>query len=208
MKQEEKIINILCEIYPSARTELRHSNPLQLLIATILSAQCTDKKVNEVTKTLFKKYKTAKDFVEAKTEDLEAEIKPTGFFRNKAKSIKLVCKDIIEKFNGEVPSNINDLTSLSGVGRKTASVVLANGFNIPAIAVDTHVIRVSNRLKFVHTKDPAEIEQKLMKIIPKELWIQANHALILHGRYTCTAKNPKCGTCKIYSLCPTQGNEQ
>lgn len=179
---------------------------LQLLVATILSAQCTDERVNKVTPGLFKKYHSASDFANAKPQVFEQEIKSTGFYKNKTKSIISCCKELVSKYNGKVPDNITELTKLPGVGRKTANVVLGNAFGVPGIVVDTHVKRVSYRLGLTKNTDPEKIEFDLMKIIPKEQWIHFSNALIYHGRRTCVAKKPKCDICILQKYC--QKNER
>ena len=200
-ERAKKIIKVLKNEYPNAKTSLYFSNPLELLIATILSAQCTDVRVNSLTPLLFKKYKNASDFAIADINELEKDIFSTGFFKEKAKNIKACCKSLSEKFNGEVPNTLEELTKLEGVGRKTANVILSMAFNIPGIVVDTHVKRVSNRLKLSEKKDPVKIEFDLMEIIPKNDWTAFSYILIEHGRKTCKARSPECGECRIESLC-------
>jgi len=201
-----KFVAGLEKTYPDAHCELNHKNPLQLLIATILSAQCTDKRVNLVTADLFKKYRSAADFANFPSAELEQEIKSTGFFRNKAKSIKTACRNIVEKHKGEVPHTMEELTALGGVGRKTANVVLGNAFNInTGIVVDTHVARLSMRLGLTREKAPEKIEQDLMKIVPQQEWTMFSHLLIWHGRRRCFARNPGCFECEIRKLCPRVG---
>jgi endonuclease-3 len=201
-----KIVAGLMRAYPEAHCELNHSNPLELLIATILSAQCTDKRVNLVTPGLFKKYTNAKAFANASLPELEAEIKSTGFFRNKAKSIKSACQAIVEKYQGEVPRTMADLTQLGGVGRKTANVVLGNAFNINCgIVVDTHVARLAQRLGLTREKTPEKIEQALLPLVPQEQWTLFSHLLIWHGRRRCYARNPDCTNCEVRLLCPQVG---
>lgn len=201
MPDPEKIVRLLFRKYPRPRIALSFSNPIELLIATILSARCTDVKVNEVTGVLFKKYKHARDYAKADIKRLEAEIKPTGFYRNKAKTVIACCKKLLDDFNGHVPSTLQELTTLPGVGRKTANVVLGSAFDIPAIAVDTHVLRVSNRLGIARSQDPDRVEESLMKIIPQKHWTRMTLALILHGRETCTAQRPKCVACILRNEC-------
>jgi endonuclease-3 len=201
-----KIIVGLKKTYPDAHCELDHSNPLELLIATILSAQCTDKRVNLVTVHLFKKYRSAADFANAPLPELEAAIKPTGFFRNKAKSIKTAALAIVERHGGEVPRTIEELTELGGVGRKTANVVLGNAFNINSgVVVDTHVARLSQRLGLTREQDPQKIEPILMQLVPQDEWTIFSHLLIWHGRRRCYARNPDCANCEIKALCPRVG---
>lgn len=201
-KNRKKILEILQSLYPDAHCELNFHTPFQLLIATILSAQCTDAKVNQVTEHLFAKYPTAHDYVHLSQEELEKEIRSIGLYKNKSKNILATCKILVEKYNGEVPQNREELEALPGVGRKTANVVLSNAFGIPAIAVDTHVFRVSNRLKLAESEDVFETEQQLMKRIPKELWSAAHHWLIWHGRRVCHARSPKCTSCALLPYCP------
>lgn len=203
--QAKKILALLEKTYPDARVMLNYKNPLELLIATILAAQCTDERVNEVTKVLFKRYKTAKDYANADLKELEAIIHPTGFYRAKAKAIIGCSKKLVEEFKGKVPETLEALTSLPGVGRKTANIVLGNAFGKPALAVDTHVARVSNRLGLAHSTDPNEIEAELSALIPKAKWTQATHILGFHGRYTCKARNPLCPQCPVEKLCPWPG---
>ena len=190
------------EAYPEARVELRFSNPLELLVATILSAQCTDKRVNEVTETLFARYRDAAAFAEADPEGLEKAVRPTGFFRQKAKNLRACCTDIVERFAGDVPSTMDELTSLAGVGRKTASVLLAVAFDKPAIAVDTHCRRVSQRLGFTSENDPEKVEADLKDLYPEESWAAISRLFIWHGRYTCKARTPQCQACALPDMCP------
>jgi endonuclease III len=197
----KKIIRILSKEIPDASIALKFSNPLQLLIATILSAQCTDVKVNQVTPDLFKKYRTAKDFAESNLATLEEEIRPTGFYRNKAKSVQKCCQELVKRFGGEVPKTLDDLVTLPGVGRKTANVLLGNAFGIPGIAVDTHVHRLSRRIGLTKNDDPVKIEFDLMEIVPKEEWTHFSDLLIWHGRKTCVARKPLCGICPIRKEC-------
>lgn len=205
-KLAEKSIKALRELYPDAGTELAHADPFQLLVATILSAQCTDERVNAVTKNLFRKYKTPADFAEAGQEALEKEIRSTGFFRMKAKSLIESSKAIVEKFNGEVPKTMEELLQLRGVARKTANVVLGSAFGIPAgIVVDTHVKRLSFRIGLSDQADPVKIETELTGLIPRKDWIWFSHALILHGRRVCKARNPGCPGCLLRSFCPKRG---
>ena len=195
------IIKILSKEIPDSRIALRSSNPLELLIATILSAQCTDIKVNQVTVDLFKKYRSAKDYAESNLAKLEEEIRPTGFYRNKAKSLQKCGQELVKQFNGEVPKTLEELVTLPGVGRKTANVILGNAFGIPGIVVDTHVHRVSQKIGLTKNDDPVKIEFDLMEIVPKEEWTHFSNLLVWHGRRTCAAKKPLCGTCPIRNLC-------
>jgi len=201
-KRVAAILAKLDEAYPNATCELKHENAFQLLIATILSAQCTDVRVNQVTETLFKKYPDAKAFVYATPSELEQEIRPTGFFRNKTKSVMGASKSILEKFGGQVPRTMEEILTLPGVARKTGNVVLGTAYGIASgVVVDTHVLRLSNRLDLTRNEDPKKVEQDLMKIIPQEKWIQFSHQLIWHGRRVCHARKPKCIECNMESLC-------
>ncbi|HXP60884.1 MAG TPA: endonuclease III [Dongiaceae bacterium] len=194
------------ETYPTAHCELEHSNPLELLVATILSAQCTDKRVNLVTRQLFNRYRTAADFAQAPISELEEAIKTTGFFRNKARNIQSCCQALVEKHAGRVPSSMAELTALDGVGRKTANVVLGNAFNINCgVVVDTHVARLASRLGLSPRRDPAKIEQDLMPLVPQDQWTLFSHWLIWHGRRRCYARNPGCLHCEVRPLCPRLG---
>ncbi|GBE41782.1 endonuclease III [bacterium BMS3Bbin09] len=201
MPDAKKITRLLLNKYQNPESALNFSNPLQLLMATILSARCTDVKVNEVTKGLFKKYHSAKDFANADQVSLEAEIRPTGFYRNKAKMLIECCRKLEEDFKGNVPDTMKELTTLSGVGRKTANVVLACAFGKQAIAVDTHVLRVSNRLGLSFSNNPDKVEQELVAQLPKGKLTRMHLALILHGRQTCVSRKPKCGDCVLNKEC-------
>ena len=193
--------------YPNARCELTYSSPLELLIATILSAQCTDKQVNIVTSYLFKKYRAASDYIEVHLEELQNDIKRIGLFRNKSKSIQKCCRSLIENHGGSVPANMKSLIALAGVGRKTANVVLGNAFNInEGVVVDTHVARLSNRLGFTLEKTPEKIEFNLQKLVPRNDWTMFSHWLIWHGRRRCSARKPDCSICEISMLCPSGKN--
>jgi endonuclease III len=196
-----RILNGLNQAYPQAHCSLNFKNPLELLIATILSAQCTDKRVNEVTKTLFKKYKTAGDYAQVRPESLEEDIRSTGFYHNKAKNIRLCCAELVKRFRGQVPRTLEELVTLPGIGRKTANVVLGNAFGIPGIVVDTHVSRVSQRLGLTAEKDPVKIEFALMPLIPREKWNVFSHQLIEHGRSLCSARAPQCPVCFLRPWC-------
>lgn len=196
-----KIIEVFNEMYPDAGCSLDYKDPLQLMIATQLAAQCTDERVNIVTKTLYEKYKNVQDFANADLSELEQDVKSTGFFRNKAKNIKNACIMIIEQFNSAVPNNLEDLLKLPGVGRKTANLVLGDIFGKPGIVVDTHAKRLSNRIGLTKNEDPEKIEYDLMKIIPKENWTVFCHQLVFHGRAVCNARKPKCYECKIIEYC-------
>jgi endonuclease III len=197
-----KILARLARAYPKAGIELRFRTPLELLAATILSAQCTDERVNVVTESLFTHYRRAQDFAQARPATLEKEIHSTGFFKAKAKSLMGMGRALVERHGGEVPRTLEELVALPGVGRKTASVVLGNAFGIPAIAVDTHVTRVSQRLGFTRADDPEKIHDDLCALLPKPKWTRATHLLIIHGRRTCFARRPACPGCPVLSLCP------
>ncbi|MBN1646229.1 endonuclease III [Candidatus Woesearchaeota archaeon] len=207
MSEEQRIrqiIKLLEKEYPESRTALHHKNAIELLVSTILSAQCTDKRVNIVTKRLFQKYKTPEDYARAPIEDLELAVKSTGFYRNKAKSIKTACTMILSDFQGKVPDSMQDLLKLPGVARKTANVVLGSWFgNAEGIVVDTHVKRITNLLGLTQNTNPEKIEQDLMKTIPKEYWILFSHMLIWHGRKVCVARRPRCSQCVLNNLCPS-----
>jgi endonuclease-3 len=201
-KRVAAILAKLDEAYPNATCELNHENAFQLLIATILSAQCTDVRVNQVTETLFKKYPDPEAFAYATPSELEQEIRPTGFFRNKTKSVMGASKAIIEKFGGQVPRTMEEILTLPGVARKTGNVVLGTAYGIASgVVVDTHVLRLSKRLDLTRNEDPKKVEEDLMKIIPQERWIQFSHQLIWHGRRVCFARKPKCFECNMESLC-------
>jgi endonuclease-3 len=201
-KRVATILAKLDEAYPTATCELKHENAFQLLISTILSAQCTDVRVNQVTQTLYKKYPNAEAFAHANPSELEQEIRPTGFFRNKTKSIMGASKSIIDNFGGQVPRTMEEILTLPGVARKTANVVLGTAYGIASgIVVDTHVIRLSRRLDLTKHEDPKKIEEDLMRVIPKEKWITFSHQLIWHGRRVCVARKPRCIDCNLESLC-------
>ena len=201
-KRVAAILAKLDEAYPNAVCELTHANPLQLVISTILSAQCTDVRVNQVTATLYKKYPDAKAFAYADPAELEQEIRPTGFFRNKTKSVIGASKAIVEKFGGQVPRTMEEMLTLPGVARKTANVVLGTAYGIASgVVVDTHVIRLSQRLELTKHQDPKNIEQDLVKILPQDKWIQFSHQLIWHGRRVCVARKPRCIDCNLEALC-------
>jgi endonuclease-3 len=201
----KKIFPLLKKEYPNAKCALDHSNPLELLIATIMSAQCTDVRVNIVTKDLFKKYRSASDYASADQKELQEDIRTTGFFRNKSKNIITCCKSIIKDFDGSVPDNMDDLLSLNGVGRKTANVLLGNAFDIPGIVCDTHVIRLSRRLQLSENADPVKLEFDLMEIVPRKRaggWTLFSHLIVWHGRNICKARRPDCPNCVIAKHCP------
>ena len=201
-KRVAAILAKLDEAYGNATCELKHDNAFQLLISTILSAQCTDVRVNQVAETLYKKYPDPQAFAYATPSELEQDIRPTGFFRNKTKSVMGASKAILEKFGGQVPRTMEEILTLPGVARKTANVVLGTAYGIASgVVVDTHVLRLSNRLDLSRNEDPKKVEQDLMKIIPQEKWIQFSHQLIWHGRRVCHARKPKCAECNMESLC-------
>src|SRR5205809_395189 len=198
----EKIFAGLDQLFPQAQCALRHENAFQLLVATILSAQCTDERVNKVTPELFAKYPAAEDFAALPQSVLEQEIRSTGFFRNKAKNLIGAAKKIVSDFRGQVPRTMEEMLTLPGVARKTANVVLGTAFGLPTgVVVDTHVLRLSRRLELTEHEDPKNVEQDLMKILPKDKWIQFSHQLIWHGRRVCVARNPKCIQCNLESIC-------
>ncbi len=200
-----KILDLLAKTYPQARCELTFSTPLELLVATILSAQCTDTRVNQVTPHLFKKYRSAKAYAGADPETFEQEIRTTGFFRSKAKNIIACCQTLARDFGGQVPRTMQELVTLPGVGRKTANILLYNAYGLPGFGVDTHVMRVTGRLGLVDTEDPDKIEEVICRALPREMWGQATHLFIFHGRRTCHAKQPRCTACTLQSLCPWPG---
>lgn len=202
----KRIFDILEKEYPNVKPALEYNSPFELLVATILSAQCTDERVNSVTKKLFKKYRLPKDYLQVTQEELEKDIFSTGFYRQKAKSIRACCSVLNEKFDGIVPNDFDKLTGLPGVGRKTAAVVVAIAFGIPAIAVDTHVRRLSNLLGFINSKNPDKIEERLKELLPKSYWINSTLLLMAHGRKICIAHKPKCPECILANLCPSFNN--
>ena len=199
------ILSILARLYPEATTALNFGTPFQLLVATILSAQCTDERVNQVTPGLFQRYPDAQAFASARREDLETMIRPTGFFRNKAKAIMSCAQDIVAHHDGDVPRTLEALTALHGVGRKTANVVLGNAFDIPGLVVDTHVGRVSRRLGLTDQTDPVKVEHAVMELVPRQHWTRFSHWLILHGRRVCIARKPRCSVCPLLPHCPQAG---
>lgn len=205
-KKKERVKNIfeiLDPLYTPEKTALKYRTPFQLLISTILSAQCTDERVNEVTKTLFKKYRQVQDYINAPITQLEEDIRPTGFFRNKAKSIKGCCQGLVDLYEGEVPSTIEEMTKLPGVGRKTANVVLGAAFDVPGVVVDTHVKRLALRLGLSENQDPDRIEKDIEKLLPKERWRRFSDILIYHGREVCKARKPAHNRCAVFNLCPS-----
>ena len=198
------IIKFLEKVHPDAKTALHHSNPLELLVATILSAQCTDERGNKVTEKLFRHYRKAEDYANADIKDLEEAIRSTGFYHNKAKNIQGSCKLLVEKFNSEVPRTMEEIQTLPGVARKTANIVLQNAYGrIEVVAVDTHVRRVAKRLGLTANEDPDKIEKDLMEIVPKQYWQKITDLLIFHGRRICVAKKPKCPVCSLNQICPS-----
>jgi len=205
MTDTRKIVRLLLARYPEPKLALRYAKPLELLIAVMLSAQCTDARVNEVTRTLFKKYRSADDYAGDAPAAFEQDIRATGFYRSKTRSILGCCRKLVSDFGGRVPRTLEDLLSLPGVGRKTANMVLGNAFGVPAIAVDTHVLRVANRLGLAHTDDPWETEQALAARLPREHWTALSNALVLHGRDTCHARKPACWACVLYPECGWPG---
>jgi len=199
-----RLIEALGKVYPEAHCELDYADPLELLVATILSAQCTDKRVNMVTPALFRKYRTARAYAEAPQEVLEKEIQSTGFFRSKAKSLRAMAAGLVEKHGGKVPAKMEDLVALRGVGRKTANVVLGNAFGInDGVVVDTHVLRLSRRLGLTKHAEPEKVESDLMKLVPRDKWADFSHWLIWHGRRRCYARKPDCDACELQHLCPS-----
>lgn len=203
-RRAPEIVRLLSEAHPDAHVALTFSNALEMLVATILSAQCTDEKVNEVTATLFTKYRTPEDYLRVPEDELKADIKPTGFFNQKAISIRAACQRIVEVYDGRVPDTMEDLVTLRGVARKTANIVLGNAYGtVEGIAVDTHVRRLANRLGFSDQADPDKIEQDLMRVIPRDRWFDFTYVLIDHGRSTCIARKPRCEACVVSALCPS-----
>ena len=201
-----KVVRCLKRDYPLAECALRHDNAFQLLVATILSAQCTDERVNMVTKVLFDQYPSPQQLAEAPLKSIEKIIQSTGFFRNKAKNIKACCQDLVELHDGEVPQRLDDLVNLAGVGRKTANVVLGTAYGIPSgVVVDTHVGRITRRLGLTDESDPVKVERELMKLLPKKEWIQYSHRMIHHGRQVCKARSPQCDICSMDKICPRVG---
>ncbi len=203
-EQVHAIISELRRLYPDAKCSLNYSNPLELLVATQLSAQCTDERVNIVTEQLFKKYRTVEDYATARQEELEQDIHSIGFYRNKARNIRTACQRLITEYGGEVPRTMEGLVSLAGVARKTANVVLGNAFGIvEGFVVDTHIGRLSRRFGWTSNEDPVKVEKDLMRIIPQQDWLDLSHLLIFHGRAVCYARNPQCERCTLVPLCPS-----
>jgi endonuclease-3 len=203
-----RIADVLYRTMPTAKMELAHRTPWELLVATILSAQCTDQRVNQVTPALFKRYRSPLEFAQAKPHELESLIKTTGFYRSKAKNLLGCGRAIAERFNGQVPSTMEELITIPGVGRKTANVVLGTAFGKPAVVVDTHVNRVANRLELTRSSDPDKIEVDLQRLFPPEQWTGVSQRLLLHGRYVCLARKPRCGTCALAEVCRWKGKPQ
>lgn len=201
MADARRITELLLKKYPEPKLALHYKNPLELLIAVILSAQCTDERVNQVTSALFKKHKKAQDYAATDPVVLEDEIRSTGFYKNKTKAVIACCRKLVEEFQGEVPRTLDALTTLPGVGRKTANMVLGNAFGVQAIAVDTHVLRVSNRLGLANSDEPQAVEEALMRQVAKDRWTEFGNALILHGRETCVARKPHCPECVLHEVC-------
>jgi endonuclease-3 len=204
-RHARRLATKLAELYPNVRSPLSHDSPVQLLVATILSAQCTDARVNKITPALFGRYPDAAAFATADQEELETYIKPTGFFRNKARNIIACCRQLVEKHDGQVPMSLEELVPLAGIGRKTANVVLGNAFGVPGITVDTHVGRLSRRLGLSTFKNPVKVERDLMKLIPKREWSRFSLRLIFHGRRVCRSRKPRCGECILARWCPKIG---
>ncbi|HXF35896.1 MAG TPA: endonuclease III [Actinomycetota bacterium] len=199
-----EIVRLLSEAYPEARVALRFSNPLEMLVATILSAQCTDERVNRVTETLFRKYRTPEDYLRVPEEELARDVKPTGFFNQKTRAIRGACRRIVEEYGGRVPDTMEELLTLPGVARKTANIVLGNAYGkVEGIAVDTHVRRLAHRLGFSGEKDPDRIERDLMRLVPRDRWFHFTYVLIDHGRQVCVARTPRCEACVVNRLCPS-----
>ena len=203
-KRAGQVSKTFAKLYPKPKISLDFKSPLELLVATILSAQCTDERVNIVTKGLFKKYSKAKDYANAPVEQMQEDIRSTGFYKNKTKSILNCCTDIVDKHGGEVPGTMAELVKLAGVGRKTANVILGHCFGVPGVVVDTHVSRVSKRLGFTTEKNAEKIERDLMELLDKKDWTKFSNRMILFGRNTCKARKPQCADCKIYELCPSE----
>ncbi len=198
----KKVFERLSKAYPDAECSLEHGDPLELLVATILSAQCTDERVNKTTPALFKRFKTAKDFATAPQKELEKYIQSCGFYKNKATNIIGACKKIVDEHGGKVPGTLEELVELSGVGRKTANVLLGTVFGVPGVVVDTHCGRLARRLGFTKHEDPTKVEHDLMKVWPQEIWSLYSHLFVYHGRAVCFARGPKCSACPVRELCP------
>jgi endonuclease-3 len=207
-RRARRILGLLARLYPDAHCALHYETPLQLLVATVLSAQCTDKRVNLVTPALFARYPDAKAFAAAEPGELETAIQSTGFYRNKARNLIACCKQLVERHSGEVPATMEELVLLPGVGRKTANVLLGNAFGVPGITVDTHVGRLSRRMGLTAETDPVKVERDLMQLIPKKEWTLFSHRMIFHGRQVCHARRPSCSACALASVCPKVGVEE
>ena len=205
VRRARKTNRLLAELYPDAHCELDFANPLELIVATILSAQCTDVRVNQVTPALFARYRTAEDYASAERAELEELIRPTGFFRNKANSILGLGRELCDRFGGEVPGRLEDLVTLPGVGRKTANVVLGNAFDVPGLTVDTHFARLVHRFGWTGLEDPVKIEHAIGELFPRSEWTMLSHRLIFHGRRICHSRRPACGACPLAALCPSYG---
>ncbi|MDW8223886.1 MAG: endonuclease III [Gemmatales bacterium] len=201
----EKVVATLRQLYPDAKCSLNYRTPLELLVATMLSAQCTDERVNQVTPALFARFRTAEDYAQADQKELEKHIRPTGFYRAKAKNLIACCRALVEKYGGQLPQTLEELTKLPGVGRKTANVVLGTLWGVPGIVVDTHVRRLARRMGLTHHTDPLKIEQDLMQLIPRDEWVAFGHRMIYHGRQVCLARKPKCDICALHAFCPKVG---
>ncbi|MDC0708237.1 endonuclease III [Stigmatella sp. ncwal1] len=203
------LLQQLRQAHPDARYELNWTTPFELLVATLLAAQCTDERVNRVTATLFQKYRGPQDFAQADTGALEEDLRPTGFYKQKAKAVQTMSRELLERFGGEVPQTLEQLVTLPGVARKTANVVLNTAFQLPSgVIVDTHVVRVSQRMGLTKKKKPEDIEQELMRLVPQDQWTFFGPAMVLHGRYTCMARKPQCGACPMAAFCPKIGVEE
>lgn len=205
MGRTKKILRVLKKTYPNVECALHHKNPFELAVATILSAQCTDKRVNQVTPPLFKKYPTPRHFAKAPIEDIEKVIRSAGFYKNKAKSIKGLCQKLVAEHKGQIPKTMEELVKLPGIGRKTANVILGVAYGVPGVVVDTHVIRLTNRMGLTRQKDPVKIEFEMMDLISKKDWTDFGLLFIQHGRAICEARRPKCEVCPIHAICPKVG---
>ncbi len=205
VRRARRINRELALLYPQARCELDFTNPLELAVATILSAQCTDKRVNEVTPTLFRRYPKAEDYAGADRAELEEQIRPTGFYRNKATSLIGLGAALVDRYGGQVPARMDDLVSLPGIGRKTANVILGNAFGVPGLTVDTHFGRLVRRFAWTTETDPVKVEQAVMELLPRSEWTMFSHRVIFHGRRVCHSRRPACGACAIAALCPSFG---
>jgi endonuclease III len=200
-KNVDSIINKLKQMHGKPRCELLFSNPLELIVATVLSAQCTDERVNKVTESLFKKYKTWQDYISAPVEELEEDVRPTGFYKNKAKSIKSIAREILDRFKGQVPKDIDTFATVKGIGRKSANMIVGLSYGVPAVIVDTHVVKVAGRIGLTDNEDPVKIEEDLKRLTPQKAWTDLSLLLILHGRYICKARKPECERCLLREEC-------